>query len=184
MDTFNEIIKLVGTNLIKGMFMSVLVIIFCRKIFKKEFDTQNAIGIIRWVMIFYSILIFVHFLLLVLLPPSSKIFFLSIQERATGPYSFAFWLMALGSISPFILFFKKLSNKTYLILVLTIFMNFGWLMELLIIHTANIERDYSPKVGGFKEFEGELAIAIQGIIFGVLSMLIGNLPFFRKNTVD
>jgi len=164
--------------------MSVLVIIFCRKVFKKKFDTQNAISIIRWLMICYSILILVYFLLLILLPPTSNIFFSSILDRATGPYSFAFWLMALGPISPFILFFKKLSNKTYLILALTIFMNFGWLMESLVIHISIIEREYSLKAGGFKEFERELMIALQGIIFGVLSMVIGNLPFFRKKTVD
>ena len=187
MDTFNEIVRIIGTNFIKGMFFSVLVIIFCRRIFKDKFDTSNAIGIIRWVMICYSLFILVQFLLLPLLSPGSNIFFSSFRERATGRYSFAFWLMILGAISPLILFFKKPGNNIILILVLTIFVNIAWLMESLIIHTLSIERGYSPSGEGIKAyfpFEGELLIILQGIICGILAIVIGNLPFFRKNIVE
>jgi hypothetical protein len=184
MGTFNEIIRLVGANFIKGMFVSMLVIIFCRKIFKNKLNTENAIGIIRWLMIGYSTLILVHFLLQALLPSSSSSF---LERTTTGPYKFAFWLMALGAVSPLILFFKKLGNKVYFILVLTIFMNIGWLMESLVIHVSIMEREYSPKFGGFKAFlpfEVELIIILQGIILGVLLIVIGNLSFFRKNAIE
>ena len=170
-DIFSEIIGFIGNNIIKGISISVLVVIFCRKIFKNKFDTKNAISIIKWIIIGYTVLILVNFLLLALLPTSSKTFISSISNRATGQYSFAFWLMLLGAISPLILFYKKLGNRFYLIFVLAIFIKIGWLMELLVIHLNLIKEDGIITI--LPSQEG-LIIILQGIILGVSSLAIGN----------
>ncbi len=184
MTIFVEIIGFINTYFIKGIFISVLVIILTSKLFKKNFDTKNAISIIKWVLLSYSSLMLIYFILLALSPAKSTNY-LYFQERAMGPYNFAFWLVALGSVLPLILFFKKLGNRVYFIFILTVFVNLGWLMESLIIHTTSMERDYAPNVSGIKAylpFNRELMIVLQGALFGALTILIGNSPFLRKNS--
>jgi len=183
--TFIEIIGFINTYFIKGIFVSVIVIILTNKLFKNNFDTKNAVSIIRWVLLSYSILILVYFLLLIFLPVNSDIYSSSFRERAMGPYKFAFWLVTLGSILPLILFFKNLGNNVYFILAITILMNLGWLFESFVIHLTSMEREYVGKVNGVKAylpFNRELMIVLQGLLLGILTMVIGNLSFLRKNT--
>ncbi len=183
MGTFIEITELIGTYFIRGISISILVIIFSRKLFKKNFQTQNAVSIIRWVLLSYSILITVLFLLLFFLPENSNVYTTSFRERATGAYNIIFWIMTLISILPLILLFKKADNNIYFILAVTILMSSGWLFESFIIHITSMEMGYSENVASFKAylpFSGEVLILIRGIFLGVLTMLIGNSPFFNK----
>ena len=178
-----EIVGLISNYLIKGIFISVLVIICSRKIFKKNFDTRNAITIVRWILLCYSILALVYFLLCVLLPTDLNTYSSYFRERATGPYSFAFWTMQLTAFLPLVLFFKNLSNKIYMILMLAILVNIGWLFESFVIHLTIMRRDYSGETGGFKAylpFNKELMIVLQGLVLGVLTFIVGNSPLFKK----
>jgi hypothetical protein len=177
-----EIIAFIGNFLVKGIFIGVLIVGLSRKLFKTKFDTQHAVHIIKWVMLTYSVLVVIFFLLLFLVPANSGEF-ISLTVQATGHYSWAFWLMILGSILPLMLFFKKSAYNIYLLFTLGIFMNIGWLLESMVIHTTIIERDYPREISGFKAilpFDRELIILLKGLIFGIVALLIGNLIFFRK----
>jgi hypothetical protein len=177
MELFFKILGLVGTHLIKGIFISVLVIILARKFFKK-IDFNSAISIIKWILIFYAILNLASFVILVFSINSN-----SFWKQATGPYNFAYLLMLLGSFSPLFLFFKKLNRNVYFILLVAILTNIGWLFESFIIHTISFHRDYSGNVNGLAlllPFNHELVAITEGFFLGCLAIIIGNLPFLRK----
>ena len=178
MEIYFKIWGLIGTHLIKGIFISVLVIILARKVLKKNIDFNKAISIIKWILIFYAILNLASFVVLVF-----SINGYSFQEQATGPYNFAYWLMLLGSFSPLFLFFKKLGYNIYFILLAAIFTNIGWLLESFVIHIISFDRDYSGDVNGLAlllPFNHELVAIAEGFCLGCLAIIIGILPFLKK----
>ena len=178
MEIYFKIWGLIGTHLIKGIFISVLVIVLARKFFKK-IDFNSTISIIKWILIFYAILNVASFVILVF-----SINGYSLWKQATGPYNFAYWLILLGSFSPFFLFFKKLARNIYFILLVAILTNIGWLFESFVIHIISFHRDYSGDVNGLAlllPFNRELVAVIEGFLLGCLVIIIGNLPFFKRN---
>lgn len=92
------------------------------------------------------------------------------SERATGKYAYAFWLMFTGSlILPFSLFVKKIGNNIYLVLLVSILANIGWLMEMLVIHVMSSDNSLSfPS-------KKELILVLQGVLIGLILTVIGNL---------
>ncbi|MCO5947059.1 hypothetical protein [Mucilaginibacter flavidus] len=177
MEIYFKIWGLIGTHLIKGIFISVLVIILARKFFK-NIDFNNALSIIKWILIFYAILNLASFVVLVFLINGY-----SFWNEATGPYNFAYWLMLLGSFSPFFLFFKKLDRNVYLILLVAILTNIGWLLESFVIHIISFHRDYSGDVNGLAlllPFNHELVAITEGFFLGCLVIIIGSLPIFKR----
>lgn len=182
MEIYFKIWGLIGTHLIKGIFISVLVIVLARKFFKKKIDFNSAISIIKWVLIFYAILNLASFVVLVF-----SINDYSFWKQATGPYNFAYWLMLLGSFSPLFLFFKKLGYNIYFILLAAILTNIGWLLESFVIHIISFHRDYSGDVNGLAlllPVNHELVAITEGFFLGCLVIIIGNLPFFKRARIE
>jgi hypothetical protein len=182
MEIYFKIWGLIGTHLIKGIFISVLVIMLARKFFKKNIDFNNALSIIKWILIFYAILNLTSFVVLVFLINGY-----SFWNEATGPYNFAYWLMLLGSFSPFFLFFKKVGRKVYFILLVAILTNIGWLFESFVIHIISFHRDYSGDVNSLAlllPFNHELVAITEGFFLGCLVIIIGNLPFFKRVRIE
>jgi hypothetical protein len=173
MELLFDIINLIDTHLIRGISISVLIIILTRKIFPKS-DTQAAITIIKWLLIAYSIAIVFMFLLSFLRLAGSNENFI-FWDRITGPYWYAYWIMLAGNVFPFLLFIKKLNNNVYFILLIAILVNVGWLLESFIVHIACIRR------GEFCfPYDRELIIILEGILLGVLTLIIGNLIALKK----
>ena len=184
MEIYFKISGLIGTHLVKGIFISVLVIVLAQKIFKKNIDFNNALSIIKWLLIFYAILNLVSFLVLVFSINSNGY---SFWNQATGPYNFAYWLMLLGSFSPLFLFFKKLGRKAYFILLVATLTNIGWLFESFVIHIISFHRDYSGGVNGLAlllPFNHELVAIAEGFFLGCLVIIIGNLLFFKRARIE
>lgn len=89
---------------------------------------KQFIPVLRWTMITCAAI-----QLLVLLYSVSK---LSGPQRINGPYAWAYILMLAGNtILPFILLLKKPGHNPYVLLLITILMNIGWILELFIIIT-------------------------------------------------
>lgn len=87
---------------------------------------KTLIPIIRWTMISCAAI----FLLRLLLTMPQ----LPWPGRIHGPYAWAYFLMIVGNtLLPFILWFKKLGNNIYSLLLIAVMMNIGWIFELLII---------------------------------------------------
>ena len=179
METYHYIISLIDNHLIRGIFIGVLFIVLVRKFFKK-LDTEIAISIIKWLLIIYSTGVVLSYLLLFLFSDSSD--HSNFLNRLTGRYRFAYWLMLAASILPLILVFKKVNNKIYFVLILTILMNFGWLFESFVIHVTSMHGDYSNQVGyhDYFPFNHELIIILKGLILGIITLVIGHLISLRR----
>ncbi|MES2109178.1 MAG: hypothetical protein V4577_10540 [Bacteroidota bacterium] len=177
MKTYFVILNLTGDYLIRGVFLSVLVIIICRLIFKNKLDSQRPLAIVRWLLIVYAFLIIVSYLLVILFDDASRNHF----DSAIGPYWYAFWIMLLSNtLLPLSLFFKRLQKKIYYIFFVGLLMNTGWLMESLVTHTMSIHRDYAIGTADYLPYTREVKIALTGIIEGVVIMIIGNLKITEK----
>jgi len=169
---YSTIVGLVNSYLIRGIFISVLVILINSKFLKNKLDTHHPLIIIKWILIGYAVLILFDYLLIIVFTADSAAFI----SRATGPYWWAFLPVVLSNaLLPFLLFFKKLQYNIYFIFILTILMNTGWLMESLVIHTTIIHRDYSTGINSYFPSDYELFIMIKGFLVGLIVMVIGNL---------
>ena len=162
-----------GKNIINGIFVSVALIIIIRLFLKKKVETHISLEIIRWTIVSYCFITIISWLLLLIFPHSEKYAFL---ERATGPYAWAYWLMLLfNCVTPLILLNKNIGKKIYLIFLITLFMNFGWIMEYFIILISSMHRDYdSGSAYEFPRYSRQLATLTKGFFLGIVVFIVGN----------
>ncbi|MDF2454737.1 MAG: hypothetical protein K0R51_730 [Cytophagaceae bacterium] len=176
MELLKAIIDLIHANCIRTVFISVLVILPFRYFFKNKIDTHYALQILRGLILSYAALALIHFILTILSVSENEppVVFIN---RAFGPYWWAYWMMFLGhSILPFLLTTKRIGTNAYLLLLIALLMNIGWLFESFVIHMTNLHRDFVDHSGhcGCMPFDHEITLIIKGICLGVLVLLIGN----------
>jgi hypothetical protein len=160
MELFNNTLHLFN-DLIKGIFISVLFVI-CINVFLKKIDTIQALNILRWLLIISAIAEIIYIC----------ISFLNIES--TGTY----WLMfACNCLLPFVLL-SKIGNNKYLLLIISIVINSGWLFELFVTYATSIHRDYAPT--GYISYL-PVTILTKGIFVGLATLIIGNLMVTVKN---
>jgi hypothetical protein len=179
----NNLLHLFYSNFLMGSFMSVLVIILARRVFKGKVETQNAIVIIKWLLIAYAFFQVVFWLVEFVYNYFSQVEHIqyAILERATGPYAWAYWFMCICNIIlPFTLLVKRLGRNVFYLLLVTLLMNFGWLMEAYAIHTTSIERDYVVDNRAYFPSYHEIIILSQGVIVGIITLLIGHFVNKRR----
>lgn len=171
MSFYGQILALISLLFIKGLFVSILIIMLAQVVFK-QINIKKALNIAGWLLIIYSILTIIQLLILSLLSESSQALF----ERATGSYSWAFGLMVSGPFVTMLLFIKKFRDNIYILLLMAAWINFGWLMESLVIHITAMHRDYinnSPTTG-------EFAVILRGVLIGIILLIIGNVSLWIK----
>ena len=67
------------------------------------------------------------------------------QNRAFGPYWWAYWIMiTCNVISPQFFWFKKLRTNVVVVWILSIFVNIGMWFERFVIVVTSLHRDYIP----------------------------------------
>ncbi len=67
------------------------------------------------------------------------------QNRAFGPYWWAYWIMiSCNVISPQFFWFKKLRTNVVVVWILSIFVNIGMWFERFVIVVTSLHRDYIP----------------------------------------
>lgn len=171
-DTFIEFIKFIGDNLIKGIFISVLLVIFITFISKNKTEIDFSIKIIKWIIIIYSFGVLIGTLLLCIFKHSEKYTFL---ERATGPYWWAYWLIfTMNSIIPLFLLNKRIGKNIYFLLFITVLMNIGWLFESFVIHITSLNTNYiTENYNPYIPNSGEILILMNGFILGIVLLIIG-----------
>jgi len=182
MDIYNDIIKFISDYLIKGIFISVLLILFGRILFKNKIDTKISINILKWLIVIYTLGAILSLLSIFTLSNSEKY---ALINRATGPYWISFWLMLItGSFFPFILIYRNLGNKINILLLVTIVMNFGWLFESFIVHITSIHSYNIHSKDGYNPYlpyERELLLMLNAFIFGSLLLILENVGKWRSN---
>jgi Ni/Fe-hydrogenase subunit HybB-like protein len=102
------------------------------------------------------------------------------QNRAFGPYAWAYWTMvSCNVISPQIFWFKKLRRNIVVLFVVSIFVNIGMWFERFVIIVTSLHRDflpsawayYSPTIWEVMEFIGSF-----GLFFTMFALFVRFLP--------
>jgi len=178
MNQFIELLSFIDDQFIDGIFISVLLLIVVKKFFK-SIKIHAALEILCYLIILYCLLSIAYIILISVFKVDSNLY-TSFINRATGFYKWAYILMLTAhSFIPLFLFFKKIRNKIYLVFILALFMNLGWLFESFVIHLTTIHRDYDANRNAFLPFESDLLIFGKGLLLGIIALIIGN---SRRNT--
>ena len=71
-------------------------------------------------------------------------------NRAFGPYAWSYWIMvSCNVISPQLFWFKKIRENTWLVWVISIFVNVGMWFERFVIAVTSLARDFLPSSWGY-----------------------------------
>ncbi|MGV3460028.1 MAG: hypothetical protein ACO1N9_06190 [Flavobacterium sp.] len=177
MEEFSDFIRIYHSNLIRGMFFSVLTVLFLQKFFP-DIVSKSTYPILRWIIITCALSGITSYLL--------QYDGTVLSEPATGPYWWSYWLMTICAFGlPFLLLYKNLKHKKWPLLIIAILVNAGWLLELFVITMTSLHRDYAPE--GFSAFSFPtvfIVITIQGIFIGLFVVLIENIVrrYRKKHT--
>jgi molybdopterin-containing oxidoreductase family membrane subunit len=100
-------------------------------------------------------------------------------NRASGPYSWAYWIMmSCNVISPQLYWFKKIRRSLVATFVLSIVVNIGMWFERYVIIVTSLHRDYLPSSWGeFHATSIDIGIFI-GTIGIFLTLFLGFARFF------
>ncbi len=168
MEVYNRIREIVDANLIYCLPLLILSLMIIELLLKNRFETKKALNVVRWLIIFYTAVSLIYYLIGFIISPEKFAF----TNRATGPYWFAYWLMLLSAtILPFSLLIKKLATKFLYVLLISIFMKIGFYFERFVIIVTSFHRDYSPE--GYNSYlPGNLAFIgiffLQGFILAIV----------------
>lgn len=165
MDILYLLTGFINAIFIKGLFISVLSIMIVGRILKA--DTRIAFAIIKWIVIVYGAINIVYYYMVSFFSAEM----VSFNERAVGPYSFAFYLMLVpNTVLPLLLLFKKLGRNKYVLLALSLLMNMGWMLELLTIYTTDFYIDNIHKLPSLNIL---WFIVLKGVFIGAVIYAIG-----------
>lgn len=179
MKAVSEIWTLVDGFLLRGIFISVIVILLAKLVFKNRIHIVISLNIIRISLIIHSVVYIIQFLTSLLFDNLNNTFW----SRAFGPHWWAYWvMMIMNSLLPLTLLIKKVGNKNSYLLLVAILMNIGWIFESFVIHVTNIEREYMDEnYNPYLPTNSETSIIINGLITGIFILLLGNLIKMKMN---
>lgn len=141
METYTRIAEIVDNNLILCLIPLLLSLMLIAFLFRNKFKTKKALNVVRWIIIFYTAITLVYFIVGIAFAPEKFAF----TNRATGPYWFAYWLMlCAATVLPFTLLIKKLAAKFWYVLFIAFCMKIGFYFERFVIIVSSIHRDYFP----------------------------------------
>ncbi len=141
MDLYDRIIRIIDYNLIFCLIPMIVILYLIHITLKNRYQTLKALTVIKWVIIIYTIITVLHFIVGISFFPDKYAF----TNRATGPYKLFYWLMFFSSsILPFTLFIKKLAHKFWYVLLVAFGIKIGVYFERYIIIITSIHRDYLP----------------------------------------
>lgn len=181
-EVYNNFVCIVSDYLIKGIFISVLVVWLAK--FFKNVDIQHAKSILKWIMIGYGSLVIINYAIILIdeyiLRPVEYSGF-AFGESATGEFWFSLWVILIScTVLPFILISKRIGNKLIFLLLVAALINTGWLMNSFVIHVTSIHRDYIPEgwrmneTNHFLPYEYEFYYLLRGLILGLVVLSFGN----------
>lgn len=182
MELYIEILIYLDLYLIYCLFPLTLIVILTELIFKNRFQTKQILNLIKWVIIYYTIVFLIYFIIKGFFSPNGFKFL----NRADGPYWWAYWIMILCStILPFTLFYKKLAQKPWYLLLVAVLMKIGAYIDTFVI----IITDFQPAYGPFKfnraaQINGLIRCFSEGFILAVILIGIFELLKWKKNRVQ
>ena len=192
MELYKRIVAIFDANLIYCLIPIILTLIFVELIFKNRFETKKVLNLIRWTIIFYTIITWTFYLIGMATTENPEEY--AFINRATGPYAWAYWIMFVSAIIlPLTLFIKKLASKFWYVILVAFGMKSGMYFERFVIIVTSFHRDYLPGnrntelENGNVELIDLFALSIgtlffQGVILTILTLGIFEI-IKRKKTV-
>lgn len=178
MNTISEIWSLMDSFLLRGIFVSVFIILVAKFFFKNRIDIKVSLNIIRIILIFHSAAYIILVITSLLFNNSDNTFL----TRAFGLHWWAYWIMMiLNSLLPLTLLSKRLSNRNIYILLVTILMNIGLIFESFVIHMTHMEGEYMDETfNPYLPTSTEVSVVLKGLILGIIILLAGNLIKMKR----
>lgn len=141
-------------------------------------DTRNAFVIAKAIILIYAVLNIANYIAVYFSPTEMD----SFMGRAGGVYSFAYYLMFVSNtVLPLLLFFKRVGRNKYLLLILSVLMNVGWIFDLLIIYSTDMHRDNTTTRHSFNFLWFML---LNGIFIGSVIYAIGRAFKHKVPNID
>ena len=171
MNLFKRIIEIIDFNIIFCLIPIILTLIIVEGVFRKRFETKKVLNVITKIIIIYTLITMIYSLIGVIFYPEEFEFI----KRATGPYSWAYWVMFLSaSILPLTLLNKKIANNFFYVLFVSIFMKIGYYFERFVIIVTSFHRDYQTENKNTEFMESYsfvvLTLFLQGIVLAFISL--------------
>jgi molybdopterin-containing oxidoreductase family membrane subunit len=102
------------------------------------------------------------------------------QNRAFGPYAWAYWTMiSCNVISPQIFWFKKARTSIPILFVMSIFVNIGMWFERFVIIVTSLHRDFLPSAWGYFRptvWDVSCLLGSFGLFFTMFCLFVRFLP--------
>jgi len=170
-EKYTELLELVEATLIHGIFFSVALIIFVKLLSKNKIKTALSVRIIRLILVTYALATIVHLVCMLVFNEWDSYAFLS---RLTGQYRLVYIFMLLSNtIVPLVLIHNKIGRKLGLLFTIALVMNFGWIMESIIIHITNTHRCVgATSYGQFWHTNTIISAIYRGLILGAVLTLV------------
>jgi len=109
------------------------------------------------------------------------------ENRAFGPYWWAYWTMvSCNVISPQLFWFKKIRQNIVLVWVISIFVNIGMWFERFVITCTSLSRDFLPGSWGYFKptaFDFLTLLGSFGLFFTLFLLFIRFLPIIAISEI-
>lgn len=169
MAILEKFIKIIDSNLIYCLVPMLLTFLLADTVFKNRFPTSTALNVIRWIIIFYTLIIWVQFI-----DFNDRGNFI---ERASG-YRIIYWAMLITSmLLPFSLLVKKLASSIWYVMLIAFLMKLGIYFERFVILFTSFHREYNvgdrtTELNLF--FYWIMVTALQGFLLATMLLIILN----------
>lgn len=165
MQTFKRFLEIIDINIVFCIIPMILFLLLIQKLFSKKVQTQTILNIIRWFVLFYTLLNLTYFIIGIVLFPEE----FSIINRASGPYAALFWLMTLGALLlPMTLFYKKLGTNPFYIILVLFLMKSGHYFERFVIFMTCLHRNYLDDSTIDLYIKGFILVCLQGFFLVII----------------
>jgi len=180
MGLVHQVLRALDISIIYPLFVTILTLILLKTITKNRFKITQALNLVRWIIIVYTLVGLVYFIFGFITNPDSMAF----TNRATGPYKVMYWIVLFCALLlPFTLLFKKLASKPFYLLNIAILFKIGWFFERLVITVTSYHRNFVPNQFevDFSWFPFFILFVLKGIAMAILLLIIAHYTFKNDN---
>lgn len=173
MNLYKRVIEIVDSNLIFCLIPIVLTLMIAEFFYRKRFETKKVLKVVAKIIVIHTIFTLIYALVGIIFYQEKFEFI----KKATGAYSWAYWMMFLSaSILPLTLLIKKLSNNFFYVLFVAILMKIGYYAERFVIIITSLQQDNlteSENSEFIKSFTiGLIMFFLQGMMITIIALRI------------
>jgi hypothetical protein len=155
---------------VPGLVVATLTLIIVDRI-SKHFEITTTLNILRFILATFGTLTLIFFLIQIFQNQTEGETISTYIGRANGIYWIGYLFMIISNtILPILLLFKKLGLNKYIVLVTTILMNSGRIIEWIILQSVAYHRKYAHFDFGLNKIGSAIG---KGLVIATILILIG-----------